>query len=231
MGDVRLSLSSRNDFARGHGLRAYVSVGIATVALITAGALAVSLLGGYVAFDEHSADDGGRAPGAQTVVVNVAEPSVVARSEADVGRRRGGSAVDATRGSEERSGAPGPSETAPGGAGVSNPEQGATGGEGGQTDPGATEPPTDAGDPPVAVPPQQGPPTDDAPVIPPTAGPAPGVSPPVVAAAQAPGPVTALTSGVDQTLATAGLDLPVTELTQPVTEPVDQLLGALTGHH
>lgn len=210
---------------RGSGPRQYFFAALAATALLAVVALVAGGLGSYVAFDGSPVGVKPE-PDARPVVATSAPRAV--RAEA--------SQVAAAPAVTPRSAAiPSASEpTAPEVETDGDPDADA----GNQADPETNDPdsPAQTGEPPVDVEPTT-PPADPEPVpvdtrLPvetPVAEVPPAPAPVPMPATAPPGPLTATTTGLDETLGSLGIDLPVTELTEPVTKPADELLGLLSG--
>jgi hypothetical protein len=218
----------RVDRLRDNGSHQYVWGAVVAAALIAVVALAFGRLGAYVDFDGSSV--GTKVEQDTRLVVSGPEQ----RAAAIVVREPDESGPVATLGRDPSPSAASPSSAPAGGSepfgdAGSASEQPADGGSGAGEPPAQTGQTPQTGEPPVAV----------EPIAPPAANPEPapvetrpvdepaGPSPTPVSAPS--GPIAATTAGLDNTLGTLGVDLPLTELTDPVTEPADHLLDLLSG--
>lgn len=218
---------SRIDRRRGPHL--YLWAVVSAGSLIAAGALAAGWLAGYVPFDGGSV---GTSPqqGGRLVVKTQERTGSVTVAEAPIPGaedRRIIGAADSVA-SDGPGGHPGGDAGSDGDTAA--PGAGTNGGPGQDE----AEPQPQTGEPPAAVEPT-------APTTPTATQPAdvrpleePVAIPPVPAPEPVPasgpsGPLSAVTTELDDGLGSLGVDLPVTELTAPVTESADELLGLLGG--
>jgi hypothetical protein len=206
--------------------RTYVPAVLATAALTAAVALTVSWLGGYVAFEASPAVGDAVPPDRVVVVASPQRTATLAsHTDADGPPPAAAPAVNSQPAEADASAASQPADDGHGGS--ATPPAGDDGGSGDGG--GSHGPAPTAGDPPIADTPPEEAPTDSRTDPLPTDIEVP--LPTDTTSSQAPGPLAQITGGVDQTLDSVGLDLPLQQLTAPATDPVDHLLEAVRGGH